>query len=73
MLRQFWQSFADDRSDLENAIQTKAEFSCTMAVMDKIGKWEEEDWVGSRFAASMWIYTKAATCNGHNKKQDYKL
>ena len=58
------QSFVDDRFDLENPIQTKAEFSNANAVMDKIGRREEEDWVGSRFAASMWMYTKAVVCNG---------
>ena len=64
VLRQFKQSFVDDRFDLENPIQTKAEFSYAIAVMDKIGRREEEDWVGSRFAASMWTYTKAVVCNG---------
>ena len=39
---QFEQSFVDNRFDLENAIQTKAEFSNAIAVMDKIGEWEEE-------------------------------
>ena len=30
-----------------------------MTVMDKICGWEDEDkWVGSEFAACMWIYTK---------------
>ena len=32
----------DDGFDLENAIQTKAEFSCVTVVIDKIGGWEEE-------------------------------
>ena len=50
VLKQFWQPFVDDRFDLENAIWMKAEFSCA------IGGWEEENWVGSRFGASMWIY-----------------
>ena len=60
--KQFWQFFVDDGVDLDNAIQTKAEFSYAIAVMDKI----EESLVGSRFAASMWIYTKAVTCNGQD-------
>ena len=55
VLKQFWQSFVDDRSDLDNAIQTKAEFSWAIAVMDKIGGWEEGDRVESRFASNMWI------------------
>ena len=72
-LRQFWQSFVDDRFDLDNAIQTKAEFSCAVAVMDKIGRWEEENWVGSKFAACMWIFSKAVICNGQNNMQNYML
>ena len=51
VLRQFWQSFVDDRLNLEKAIQTKADFSYAIAVMDKIGGWGEENWIGSRFAA----------------------
>ena len=42
-------------------------FSSTIAVMDKIGGWEEENWVVSRFAASMWIYTKTVKCNGQKQ------
>ena len=42
VLRQFWQTFVDDRFDLENAIQTNAEFSYALTVMDKIGGWEAE-------------------------------
>ena len=42
VLKQFWESFVDDKFDLDNAIQTKAEFSCATAVMDKIEGWEEE-------------------------------
>ena len=64
VLRQSWKSFVDDKFDLENVIQKEAEFSCAIAVMDKIGGWEEETWVGSRFPASMWMYTKAVICNG---------
>ena len=51
------------QSDLDNAIQTKAEFSYAIAVMDRTGGLEEgdeqENWVRTIFAASMWIYTKA--------------
>ena len=63
----------DDKFDLDNAIQTMAEFSCAIAVMDKIGWWEEEHWVGSRFTACMWICTKAAICDGQNNVQNYRL
>ena len=61
----------DDRFDLDNAIQTKTEFSYANA--DKNGGWEEENWVGSRFAASMWIYTKALICSLQNNMQKYWL
>ena len=63
----------DDRFDLENAIQRKAEFPCANPVMDKVGGWEEEYWVGSRFAACMWIFTKAVICNAQNHMQNYRL
>ena len=43
-----------------------------MPVMDKIGRWvEEETWVGSRFAACMWIYTKAVLGDGQENTQEY--
>ena len=71
VLRQLWQTFVDDRFDLGNAKQTKTVFSYAMAVMDTIEGWEEEDWVGSRFAACTWIYTKAVICNGHENMQEY--
>ena len=35
VLSQFWQTFLDDRFDLENAKQTNAVFSYAVAVMDK--------------------------------------
>ena len=73
VLKQFWQSFVDDRLDRGNAIQTKAEFSSAIAVIDKIGGWKEENRVGSRFAASMWICTEAVICKDQNNMQDYKL
>ena len=65
VLRQFWQSFVED---MENAIRTNDELSCAIALMDKIGGWE--NWVGSRFAASMWIYTNAVICDGQNHVQN---
>ena len=66
VLKQFRQSFVDDRFELNNTIQTKAEFSYAIAVMDKIEGWEEEAWSGP----SMRICTKAAICNGQNYMQD---
>ena len=77
-MKQFGQSFVEDKFDLENAIQTKAELSYAIAVMDRVGGWEEEDgeqenWVGPRFAASMWIYTKAVMCNVQNHMQNFRI
>ena len=50
----------EDKFDMVKAIQTSAEVSCAIAVMDRVGCWEkgdeEENWTGTRFAASMWIY-----------------
>ena len=46
-------------------VRSKAVFSNAMALMDKIRGWEdEESWVGSKFAACMWIYTKEALTGG---------
>ena len=75
-MKQFWLSSEDDKFDLDNAIQTKAEFSYAIAGMDRIGGWEEEEgeqenWVGPRFPASMWMCTKAVVCNGRNHTQKY--
>ena len=67
VLNQFWTSFVEDKLDLEHAVQTKAEFSYVIAMMDRVGDWEEgdeyENSKGVRFAASMWICTKAVVCN----------
>ena len=35
--------------------------------MDKVEGWNEEQWVGSKFAARMWIYTKAVMCGGRGR------
>ena len=45
----------------------KPTLSYAMAVMDKVEGWKEENWVGSYLAASMWIKTKAALCDGRKK------
>ena len=44
----------------------KATFFFAMAVMDKVEGWNEEKWVGSYLAASMWIHTKAL-CDGRKR------
>ena len=56
--------------DLDNAIQTKAEFSYVIAV----GGWEEEkgeqeNWVGPRFVASIWFFM----CNEQNHMQYFRI
>ena len=38
-----------------------------MTVMDKVKGWNEEQWVGSKFAASMSIHTKAVMCDGRGR------
>ena len=60
-------------SSIWSAIQKKVEFSYAIAVMDTIGGWEEADWVGSRFAASIWIFTKEVVCDGQDHMQNYRL
>ena len=64
VVKQIWTFFVEDKFDLDIPIQTKAEFSCAIAVMDRIGGREEregepENLVGATFAVSMWIYTQA--------------
>ena len=43
--------------------EQKMEFSDAVAVMDKTGRWEEgqedENQIGARLGACMWIHTKA--------------
>ena len=40
--QQLHMSYIEDEFDLTNPIQTKAEFSCAMAVTDKIRGWHED-------------------------------
>ena len=67
-LKHFWHFFVNDKIDLENAIQTKAEFSYALTVMDKIGGWEGnedvDNQVGLRFGSCLWIFTKAIMLDG---------
>ena len=35
--------------------------------MDKVGGWNEEGWVGSKFPACMWLYTEAVLCDGRGR------
>ena len=71
VLSEFWQIFVEDKLVLRETTHThahaqpKSAFSHAIAVVDKIEGWEEEEkWVGSRFAACMWIYTEAVLCDG---------
>ena len=77
VLNDFWHTFVDDRPFFAEAritetnTQSKAVFSYVMTVMDKVDGWEDEQkWVGSKFAACMWIYTKAVLCDGQASTQD---
>ena len=44
--------------------------SCLLEVVDKGEAWNEEEWLGSRLAACMWFYTKAALCDGQGSTQE---
>ena len=45
----------------------KTTFSFAMTVPDKVGRWNEEEWMGSKFAACVWIYTRAVLCDGRGR------
>ena len=81
-LKDFLEIFVDDRPFGADAmfrqvnVQSKTVFSCTMTMMDNInGKEDEERWVGSKFAACMWIYTKEVLTGGQilNQEQEEYL
>ena len=40
-MNEFWNSYVGDVIDIFNQIQTKAEFSCAMAVLDEVGGWKK--------------------------------
>ena len=71
-------SLVEEAFDLDNAIQTKAEFLFAIAVIDRIRGWEEEEGeqencVGPRFSASMWICAKAVVCHWQNHMQNCRI
>ena len=72
-------SCVKDEFDLTNLIQTKAEFSYGIAVMDRNGGWidgrneEGRQFLGVECSASMWIYTKAVICNGQRHHGGHQL
>ena len=53
-------SFCRDAGFKLANVQSEAVFSHLMTVMDKFCGWEDEEkWMGSKFAACMWICTEA--------------
>ena len=77
VLNTFWRDHISDKYGIGGdtalhvrrpfAAVPKATFSRAMAVMDKVEGWKEEECVLSYLAASMWIYTKAALCDGRKR------
>ena len=70
-LKEFWEIFVDyrpfgaDSTNKQVNVQSKAVCSHAMILMDEIQGWEdEESWVGSKFAACMWIYMREALSGG---------
>ena len=45
-----------------HAVVPKATFNYALTLMDKVGGWNDEKWIGPKFAACMRIFTKAV-CN----------
>ena len=73
VLNSFWREHISDQNGRRGNIPPyaqapfaavpRATISFAMTVMDKLEGWNDEKWVGSMFAASMWIYTKAELCD----------
>ena len=74
-LKYLWVAYVKNEFDAGLPFQTIAELSYAVAVMDKIGGWEEgsqrEDQNGARFGANMWISTKAVVCNGQRHMENF--
>ena len=80
-LKEFREIFVDDRpfgtdsTNREVNVQSNAVFSIAMTLMVRIrGLEDEESWVGSKFAACMWIFSKEALTGGqilHPVQEDY--
>ena len=70
VLQRFWRDHISRQNGLRSDITPnaldipKTAFSYAMTVIDKVGGWNEEEWMGSKFAACMWVYTKAVLCDG---------
>ena len=78
ILTQAWTSYVKDEFDLAHLIQTKAQVSYAITVMDRIGGWieggstEGGSQIGGRLAASIWIYTRAVTFNGQTYMDGFR-
>ena len=76
VLHRFWRDHISDENGRRGdfppyaraplAVPT-ATLSFAMIVVDKVEGWNEEQWVGSKFTACKWIYTKAARCDGRRR------
>ena len=73
MLHRFWRDHISNKNVRRGNIPPyalaplavpRATFSFAMTVMDKVEGLNEDKWVRSKFAASMWIYTEAVLCDG---------
>ena len=79
VLQWFWRNHISDKNDRRGnkppSVVTvpKTAFSYAMTVMDKVGGWNEEKWVGSKFAACMWMHTKAVPCDGRDLRQMLRI
>ena len=70
VLQKFWQDYVPDKFGRRDAIPPnalavpKSVFCYAMTVMDKVEGWNEEQWVGSNFAACTWLYTEVVLYDG---------
>ena len=77
VLQKFWQDSVTDKFGRRDEIPPnemeipKSVSSCAMTVMDKVEGWNEQQWVGSKFAACMWLYIAAVLCDGQEPTQEH--
>ena len=66
VLHMFWRGHISDKNGRRgnippNALAVpKTAFSYAMTRKDKVERWNEDKWVGSKFAVCMWLSTEAA-------------
>ena len=71
VLKDYWQIFVDYLPLPRLAGQCTAEGN-VLLLMDKTCGWgEEEKWVGSIFAACMWVYSKCVLYDGQETTQNF--